>query len=204
MSAMFPLAHVSFARTHTRTYILLFFVGFTFVFVLCQAYVSSVYESPCLPLSFRWPLGLPCRPRPLSLCLASSLVFHSFYISCLVFFLLLLHTCIIYAIIDFVYAFQRRQLYCTPTTRPNHSQKTQPTWNFATRKLNHSSAKFTANFSRLINFRFELGNLSCLNGKDDGSRKRRKESWKNMKKNCLHLGFSFPALAPRGVYTMRT
>lgn len=169
--------------THTRAHTLLFFVGFTFVFVLCQAYVSSVYESPCLPLSFRWPLGLPCRPRPLSLCFASSLaqffhtIFHSFYISCLVFFLLLLHTCIIYAIIDFVYAFQRRQLYCTPTIRPNHSPKNrQPTSNFATRKLNHSSAKFTANFTRLINFRFELGNLSCLNSKDVGRRKRRKES----------------------------
>lgn len=179
-------------HTHTRTHTLVFFVGFTFVFVLCQAYVSSVYESPCLPLSFRWPLGLPCRPRPLSLCLASSLAhslnFFSYHFSFVLyfllgFFLLLLHTCIIYASIDFVYAFQRRQLYCTPTTRPNHSQKqTQATWNFATRKLNHSSAKFTANFSRLINFRFELGNLSCLNSRGVGRMKRRRESWKDMKK----------------------
>lgn len=89
---VFPL-RMFHSHVHTRAHTLwFFFVGFTFVFVLCQAYVSSVYESPCLPLSFRWPLGLPCRPRPLSLCLASSLaqffhtIFHSFYISCLVFF----------------------------------------------------------------------------------------------------------------------
>lgn len=91
-----------------------------------------------------------------------------------------------------MYAFQRRQLYCTPTIRPNHSPKNrQPTWNFATRKLNHSSAKFTANFSRLINFRFELGNLSCLNSKAVGRRKRRKESWRDMKKLLTFRVFSF-------------
>lgn len=175
-AACFPCAHTLY----------FFFVGFTFVFVLCQAYVSSLPHSLSLSLSlsvyervalFAFVLSLapgpgPCRPRPLStprthpLRVFSRFVFHSFYISCLVFFFLYFHTCIIYATIDFVYAFQRRQLYSNPLSVSKKTRK--PTRNFATRKLNHSSVKFTAKLHPgLINFRFELGNLSCLNSEED-------------------------------------
>lgn len=129
-------------------------------------------ESPCLPLSFRWPLGLVlvglghCLPLAHTPCVFFLVSFFiRFIFPAWFFFSISTHA-----------LFMLLSILCTHfkggNSIPTHSvfpKKTRkPTRNFATRKLNHSSVKFTAKLHPgLINFRFELGNLSCLNSEED-------------------------------------
>lgn len=191
-AACFPCAHTLyffFCRIYFRFCVVSGICKLSPSLFICLS--LSVYERVAL---FAFVLSLapgpgPCRPRPLStprthpLRVFSRFVFHSFYISCLVFFSISTHA-----------LFMLLSILCTHfkggNSIPTHSvfpKKTRkPTRNFATRKLNHSSVKFTAKLHPgLINFRFELGNLSCLNSEEDEVEREEK------KKNTVLFSLSF-------------